>query len=67
MTIYTMCVDPERGAYMAISAEDSSLKVVCGTSEEEALGRLVAQTPGIVIDKVISVDTTGGHTKERTA
>jgi hypothetical protein len=41
MTIYTMCVDAERGRYMAISAEDPAMKAFSHTSENEALGELV--------------------------
>ena len=57
MTIYTMCVDPERGAYMAISCDNPDDKIICGTSEQEALGRFVESHPGVTVDKVVSVDT----------
>ena len=56
MVIYTMCVDPERGAYMAISTDDPDCKVIC-SSEEEALGRLVRERPGIKVDNVVHIDT----------
>lgn len=51
-----MCVDPERGRYMAISTDNTNDKVIA-SSEAEALGLLVAQRPGIKIEGVISVET----------
>lgn len=56
MKIYTMCVDAERGRYMAISTIDPSIKVIAG-SEMEAVGNLVKQHATVVIEAVIHIDT----------
>ena len=56
MVIYTMCVDAERGRYMAISTDDPDLKVLA-SSAEEALGILVRDNPGIKVDNVCSINT----------
>ena len=55
MKIYTLCVDPERGKYLAISTEDPKVRAFSYSSEEEALGLLVKQNPGIVIEEVTSI------------
>ena len=54
--VYLMCIDPERGGYLAISTIDPSLLVVAG-SEEAALGQLVESTPGIVVGTVHRIET----------
>jgi hypothetical protein len=53
--IYTMNIDPERGKYLAISTEDPKIRAFSYDNEEAALGLLVIQHPGIVIDEVVSI------------
>jgi hypothetical protein len=54
MTIYTLCVDQERGRYLAVSALDPGI-FATGSSEIEALGQLVTATPGIQVDNVVHI------------
>lgn len=59
MNIYTVCVDPERGRYLAISTEDPKMFAVSEGSFS-AVGVLVTNNPGIQIDQVIDIDTVLG-------
>jgi hypothetical protein len=58
MVIYTMCVDPERGRYMALGHRPGYPPVVSFsyTSEDEAVGRLVSEHHECV-EKVQHVET----------
>lgn len=45
-TIYTACVDPERGKYLAFNDEGGMIMVAESyTSADEAVGRLVSGAP----------------------
>ncbi len=57
MVIYTMCVNPESGRYIAISTDDPDRRVIAA-SEAEAIGLLVESQPGIKVDNVCRIDTT---------
>ena len=57
MIIYTVCVNPESGKYLAISASDPTLRAIA-YSEAEALADLIKKTPGITIDAVVCIETT---------
>ena len=53
MKIFTLCIDPERGKYLAVGPfADGIYTAVSDTSREAAVGILVANTPGIVVDAV---------------
>lgn len=55
-----MCVDPERGKYMALNADDHAQKAFSWTSEAEAVGMLVALSCAestALVEHVISIDT----------
>lgn len=41
MTILTMCIDPGRGDYLAVCAEEPTIRVRAGLGEMEAIGLLV--------------------------
>jgi len=56
MIIYCMCVDPERGRYLAFFNEDPSKKVICDDLDA-AVGRLVRENEGVTIDNVYEVET----------
>lgn len=56
MRIYTVCVDPERGRYLAVSTEDATVRAESYTSEDEAVGILIREYPGLVVEKVVSLD-----------
>lgn len=63
MTIYTMCIDPQSGKYLAVSAHDARVRAVSYTSSLAAVGMLVTSvTCGgepITIEAIQEVDTTG--------
>lgn len=59
MNIYTLCVDPERGRYLAVSTENPEMIASSYTSEDEAIGILIRENPGLVIDNIFSLDQTG--------
>ena len=57
MVIFTLCIDPERGRYIAFSSEDCELTAISHNSEEEAVGLLMINCPGLPFDAVKSVST----------
>ena len=64
MKIYSLCVDPERGRYIAIA--DDETVAFSHTSEEDAVGRLVAiitHEQAVTIGPVISIPTSEEPTK----
>ena len=66
MTIYTMCVDPERGKYLALAVgEDGWLTAISHTSEAEAIGTLVAENGEITVEAVHSVETSAKRGRPR--
>lgn len=56
LTIYVLCVDSERGRYLAVSTTDPSIIAVSYTNVGEAIGNLVISNPGIQIDEVVDLD-----------
>ena len=57
MTVFTMCVDPERGKYIALAVGKGGwLTAISHTSEAEAVGLLVAENGEITIEAVNSVE-----------
>ena len=51
-----MCVDQERGRYLAVSTEDAEVWADSHTSHDDALGKLVRNNAGITVDKVVDID-----------
>lgn len=56
MTIYCLCVDPERGKYLAFTDEVDMRQATSYTSKCEAIGLLVADCQGITLTQVIMVE-----------
>lgn len=59
MKIYALCIDPERGRYIAISADDETI-AFSWTSENDAVGNLVSlltNEHAVEIGPVIFIDT----------
>jgi hypothetical protein len=55
-TILTICIDPERGKYMAVSCQNpQDYRVVSHTSVDDAVGMLVKAVPGICIKEIINL------------
>lgn len=57
MKIYTVCIDPERGIYLAVSNEDHKLRAVSYTSHDAAVGILVTNNPGLNVEAVHTIET----------
>jgi len=57
MTIYTLCIDPERGRYIAIGSSVPPKVAMSHRSESDAVGRLVQEAAYIEVDAVISIET----------
>jgi len=56
MKIYTICIDEERGRYMAFSSEDPRYREFSSTSEEEAAGKFVIMHGAENMEGVESID-----------
>jgi len=56
MKIYTICIDEERGRYMAFSSEDPRCREFSSTSEEEAAGKFVIMHGVENMEGVESID-----------
>lgn len=56
MTIFTLCVDPERGKYLAFFGEDPIVQEVSYTSTDEAVGKLMKKAVGWPVSKIVVVD-----------
>lgn len=64
MKIYSLCIDPERGKYIAICDDDTI--VFSWVSEQDAVGKLVAilcEDHAVEIGPVIFIDTSDARSE----
>jgi hypothetical protein len=55
MRVFSVCVNPESGIYVAFCADDPLIHARASSSEE-AIGRLLLSRPGLIIDEAIDLD-----------
>lgn len=67
MTIFTICVDQERGCYVAFCRESPGIRAESYIGADEAVGKLVRHVKGTTasaIDEIIDLDAVWSKAKQ---